>query len=312
MQFSVIVPTYNRRRELVRALKSVQAQTLEDFEVIVVDDGSADDPSSVVSSLGDPRFRCVVQENRGATAARNHGARLATGEYITFLDCDDEAQSMWLESLHYAFKALTPQIVCCGLEMTCDTPGIELQVPRVHLPKDMGPLFENVTGLFSYGGVFALRRTVFEEVGGYAEDLRSGQHTELAMRLIPLAMERGWAIHNIMKPLILKHEHAGPRIRNNPSAIFAGANYVLEKHKTLLAKDPKKHSNYHSVAGVNAARLGLFKEARKHLRRAALAQPFSLRPLLRMILAHCPGFMDRKWATSHQHSENLQSWGQND
>lgn len=87
--FSVVIPVYNRAGSLGSALASVRAQSCMDFEVIVVDDGSRDDPAAVVEGLSDQRIRVVRQDNRGATAARNRGIDLARGRYIAFLDSDD-------------------------------------------------------------------------------------------------------------------------------------------------------------------------------------------------------------------------------
>src|SRR5712692_10027197 len=88
---TVVIPTYNRAPLLGRALASVRRQTLTDFEVVVVDDASADDSESVAESFGDPRIRFVRLADRGgAGRARNEGIRLARGELIAFLDSDDE------------------------------------------------------------------------------------------------------------------------------------------------------------------------------------------------------------------------------
>ena len=87
--FSVVIPVFNRTRTLSAALQSVLSQTEQDFEVLVIDDGSSDDPASVVAGFADPRMSCVRQENRGASAARNHGIDRARGCLIAFLDSDD-------------------------------------------------------------------------------------------------------------------------------------------------------------------------------------------------------------------------------
>ena len=87
--FSVIIPVFNRADVLATALASVLAQTCQDFEIIVVDDGSSDDPAAIVTGFGDPRITCVRQDNRGAGAARNRGIDLAHGRYVAFLDSDD-------------------------------------------------------------------------------------------------------------------------------------------------------------------------------------------------------------------------------
>jgi glycosyltransferase involved in cell wall biosynthesis len=87
--FSVVIPAYNRADVLGDAIRSVLAQTEQDFEIVVVDDGSADDPARVVASFADPRIRLHRQVNRGGGAARNAGIDLARGCFIAFLDSDD-------------------------------------------------------------------------------------------------------------------------------------------------------------------------------------------------------------------------------
>ncbi len=87
--FSVVIPVYNRADTLKAALDSVLGQSEQDFEIIVVDDGSKDDPKSVVDRIGDPRIHCLRQENKGGGAARNTGIDLARGRFIAFLDSDD-------------------------------------------------------------------------------------------------------------------------------------------------------------------------------------------------------------------------------
>ena len=88
---SVVIPVYNRAQSILPTLKSVQDQTMRDFECIVVDDGSKDgaDLRQVIEQLVDPRFRYVRRENGGVSAARNTGVGEATGEIVAFLDSDD-------------------------------------------------------------------------------------------------------------------------------------------------------------------------------------------------------------------------------
>ena len=88
--FSVIIPVYNGEKFIENAIASVKAQTVSEWELIVVNDGSKDGTKDVLSSYeGDENIRIVHQENGGVSRARNHGVSLANGEYITFLDADD-------------------------------------------------------------------------------------------------------------------------------------------------------------------------------------------------------------------------------
>jgi glycosyltransferase involved in cell wall biosynthesis len=87
--FSVVIPVYNRAHLIKETLQSVLAQSEQDFEIVVVDDGSQDDPETAVKELNDPRIVFLRQENRGGGAARNTGIDRAKGRYIAFLDSDD-------------------------------------------------------------------------------------------------------------------------------------------------------------------------------------------------------------------------------
>lgn len=88
---SAIIPTHNRAEMLARAIRSVQSQTYPHLEIIVVDDASQDNTREVAESFSDPRIRYIRHDtNRGGSAARNTGIRVATGEFIAFLDDDDE------------------------------------------------------------------------------------------------------------------------------------------------------------------------------------------------------------------------------
>jgi glycosyltransferase involved in cell wall biosynthesis len=108
-RFSVIIPTYNRAALLREALESVFAQTFTDYEVIVVDDGSADETPAVIASYGD-RVRFYRQENSGPGAARNLGIQNASGEYVAFLDSDD----LWFPWTLASYQAVIE---------ACDKPG---------------------------------------------------------------------------------------------------------------------------------------------------------------------------------------------
>ena len=87
--FSIIIPAYNLENYIAAALQSVLVQTFQDFEIIIVDDGSSDETVSIIQSFHDPRIRLVSQVNGGVSRARNAGMKKAVGAYIAFMDGDD-------------------------------------------------------------------------------------------------------------------------------------------------------------------------------------------------------------------------------
>lgn len=96
---TVVIPLYNKAPHVARALNSVLAQTFNDFEVIVIDDGSTDDGAVIVKEFEDPRIRLIQQKNQGVSAARNKGIDESRAELIAFLDADDEWLPEFLETI---------------------------------------------------------------------------------------------------------------------------------------------------------------------------------------------------------------------
>jgi len=180
--FSVVIPVYNRADLLGRALSSVLAQSEQDFEVVVVDDGSRDDPEAVVDALADPRLRFLRQENRGGGAARNAGIREARGRFIAFLDSDDA----FLPGHLVAMRRL--------LEGTARTAGYaRILVDRgdgraiLKPPRALKPGEDMATYLLCDRGFVPTITTVvpadLAKATLYNENLREAEDTDFAIRL---------------------------------------------------------------------------------------------------------------------------------
>lgn len=100
MLISVVIPLYNKAHTIVNTLNTVMCQTYRDFEVIIVNDGSTDDGVEVIGkNFNDSRIRIVNQENAGVSVARNTGIKAAKGEWIAFLDADDEWMPVYLQTV---------------------------------------------------------------------------------------------------------------------------------------------------------------------------------------------------------------------
>lgn len=96
---SIVVPLYNEEAHIYRSIKSILDQTVTNFEVIIVDDGSTDKSVEVISGIDDSRVRIIQQDNAGVSAARNRGIKEANYRYIAFLDADDEWLPVHLETM---------------------------------------------------------------------------------------------------------------------------------------------------------------------------------------------------------------------
>ena len=172
---SVVVPTYNRAQLLPRALQSALSQTHASLEIIVVDDGSTDSTREVVSRIAavDARVRYVYQANQGLAGARNTGIATAQGDYVTFLDSDDEfcADHVALRAEHLDEHPAT-MMVHGGLEVVNGS----WMVPDYYRPGELVDVRE-----CAVGATFFFRRSIVATVGGFVHRTY-GEDTEFFER----------------------------------------------------------------------------------------------------------------------------------
>lgn len=293
-RFSVVIATYNRAHVIARALDSLLRQTIDDFEIVVVDDGSTDDTAAMVRQIGRQKVRLLRQSNQGLSRARNAGAAASVGEYVTFLDDDDEALPEWLETVGAEIQRSAPAVVCCGAFFVFDGGTREV----VRLPVRKGPHYDDQEGLF-LAGTYILRRDVFDEVGGFAPRLPSRHSSELAFRLLPLCVQRGWSVVSVQRPLVRIHRAPfEERPLPQPARMLASAEYILGHHRERISRHPHALSNYQAIAGVAAARIGRYPEARRYLRAAISSNPRAPKHYLRLLLAMVPPLARRVWGTA--------------
>src|SRR5688572_679042 len=115
--FSIVIPTYNRAKVIRTTLTSIAIQSFKNFEVLIVDDGSADNTAEAIASLNDDRFKYFWKENNERGAARNYGAARALGQYVLFLDSDDYLHPNALEAVfNHISSDNKVEVLVCGYE----------------------------------------------------------------------------------------------------------------------------------------------------------------------------------------------------
>ena len=98
--FSIVIPLYNKEKQIANTIKSIQNQTFQEFEMVIVNDGSTDNSVEIVKQIDDKRIKMINQPNGGVSSARNTGIQNASFEYIAFLDADDEWEKDYLENVN--------------------------------------------------------------------------------------------------------------------------------------------------------------------------------------------------------------------
>ncbi len=264
---SVIVPTFNRASVLPRAIESVLNQTYDDFELIIVDDASTDDTESVVTNFDRDEINYIkLQENKGANAARNRGIHEAHGEFISFLDSDDEYLPHRLETSVNVLKQSSDSIVGVFHSYEYVQDG-EIQNIS-HVPKKKVELkdliSENLIGGLS---CTMFRSKVIKEIGGLDESLPSSQDYDLYLRIA-----QNYDIIGI--PEILSKYYSNEEgIRDNYDLICEGQDRLLNKHKDILS-DERISRHHYSRAFYHASK-GEISDTQEELRTSIWIYPYN-------------------------------------
>ncbi|PRY81483.1 glycosyl transferase family 2 [Marivita geojedonensis] len=182
VQFSVIVPTYNRLSYLKHCLESIAAQTCAPFEIIVVDDGSTDGTVEWLQNTH-PEIRAIRQQNAGPGAARNRGAAEASGDYLAFLDSDDLWPPWALSTYRDLLKRYDrPSLLFARYRDFAELPDFGL------LEAATAEVYANFAAshkvaAFAGGGMMVARRDAFVYAEGFPEDRLNGEDHDLALQL---------------------------------------------------------------------------------------------------------------------------------
>jgi glycosyltransferase involved in cell wall biosynthesis len=268
---TVIIPTYNRADLLPIAVRSVLGQTFQDFEILIVDDGSTDDTPATCRQFTDSRVRYIRHSsNKGIAAGRNTGVRNAQGRLIAFLDDDDE----WLPSkLQQQVDVLCNSsrsvgAVYTAFEMvdkdTLRTLGVIRPAKSGHILHEL--CMKNWIGTAS---TVCLKRECFEEAGSFDEKVTFGEEYDMWIRVA-----HRYDFKYIDEPLVKYGVHP-LRLSTNYEAMIGGLREQLAKHGRFFALDPVNHSRRFVNLGVLYCYTGNVSAARTAFRDAIRATPLA-------------------------------------
>lgn len=205
---SIVMPLFNKAESVVASVRSVQDQTVRDWELIVVDDGSTDDGAALVAALCDERIRVISQTNTGVSSARNRGAAEAKFALIAFLDADDLWRPEFLESI----IALRRDYPDAGMYATCydiiQPNGMHYQCRLAGMPgnftRGLFPAYFSVAAMSDppvWSSAVAIDRDAFRAISGFPLGIRAGEDLLTWARLAvrhPVAYDsRALAIHMV-------------------------------------------------------------------------------------------------------------------
>lgn len=270
---SIIIPTFNRSKSLVKAINSVFNQTHNLWELIIVDDGSVDDTYNTISSyLDHPKFHYFFQKNEGVSSARNLGALKSKGEFLVFLDSDDfifpeligEIQKLNLNSL---------DLISWEVLKTWD--GDQ----KIWKPKRLDSMYNHAKVNFLAGSV-AYRKSLFFEVGGYDTNIKFGENYELGLRI---SNYKGLKLEIINKPLSGYLLDSTQRTSDSPGNKLISYFHQYKKHRVLYHSNSKQHAQLLYMIGYNLEKLNKKNSALTLYVKSWRTYPYKLKALLKII-----------------------------
>tara|TARA_B110000914_G_scaffold122777_1_gene107211 strand:+ start:6694 stop:7527 length:834 start_codon:yes stop_codon:yes gene_type:complete len=247
MKISVIIPTYNRIFFLKRSIDSVLEQSLKPYEVIIVDDGSSDGTSTMIKK-NYPKINLICQENKGVSAARNIGIRASSGDWVCFLDSDDEWKKNKLSEQMLAIKKNTNYSFCHSNEEWIKN-GKKINQKKKH-KKYGGNIFKECLDMcrISPSSVM-INKSVFDDIGFFNEDLVVCEDYELWLRICA-----HYKVLFVDEPLIIKYGGHEGQLSNSIESI----EYYRIKALEYLLSTEMTYENKKEAVKILLFKLGIY------------------------------------------------------
>jgi glycosyltransferase involved in cell wall biosynthesis len=185
--FSIIIPVYNKAKQLPQTLEAVLAQTFTDFEIILINDGSTDESEAVIVAFTDPRIHYYTQKNQGVSAARNTGIEKANATYLAFLDADDLWYPFYLETQYELIQKYPDQSVFATAQEVAEKNRIFPKTYSILLTSASDFIVNFFEASLDYAilhsSSIVLKKNVFNKVGQYNINIKTGEDTDLYIRI---------------------------------------------------------------------------------------------------------------------------------
>ncbi|WP_092539477.1 glycosyltransferase family 2 protein [Zunongwangia mangrovi] len=181
---SVVIPLYNKAHTILKTIQTVLDQTLTEFELIVVNDGSTDEGVEVIEkNINDPRIKIINQDNKGVSVARNTGVRSAKNKYIAFLDGDDEWLPTYLETMADAIKKFPNAGMFCCAGLIRNSTGIHDRIATDYRDKIVQISFFQNPHVFLHTSATIVSKIEFDKLGGFPVGMKRNQDYALFFQL---------------------------------------------------------------------------------------------------------------------------------
>ncbi|MEM9348802.1 MAG: glycosyltransferase [Pseudomonadota bacterium] len=319
---SIIMPAHNASAYIEEAVASIQAQSLKEWELIIVDDGSTDDTLAMATrwAAEDSRIRVSTQPNAGASAARNAGLEVAQATWVAFVDSDDWVHRDYLKKLIRPLaRGRLDAAFCIAVDVSSDGTYAKRWVPAPH--DNLFPVFATDCPIAVHSGVF--RRAVIQEIGGWDTDLSTCEDWDLWMRFARTTEK----VKNVMEELAFIRLRTGSLSRSMPSRLARDGAIVIERAvkpdprvpnplprmaNGLRSPDTDDRVAQHLIwaASLDIASGGDGKAilAAEPHRFSHPIDPADLAPTIWDAISHTTGEMDDDWSNYMTAVEELVAW----
>ena len=289
-RFSVVIPTHHRSATVMAQIGRLRSLDGAPEEIVVVDDGSNDDTLDRLLDLEGPDLLVLATAGVGPASARNLGASRATGDWLVFLDDDDEPGPDWMST----WRSLAQEHPGASYLST----GYRVRTGRSKWVVDVEPLgrtFSSVTASY-LAGAFAVRTEAFAQVGGFGAGLRFMELTELAARLFDRLAEQPDAFAHTEAATITQVLQPAPRRQSVvPTNQVPSTRRAMIAMAPYLERDRRFHADCLAVLGVAEIRMGEPAAGRRRLVQAAKTCPWRPKHLGRALVASIPRLRRLVW-----------------